>query len=166
MNNKYVLFVLTNPLLNKFIVVEKVKPVEQKGKLNFPGGKVEPGEKYLDAVRRECLEETGIDVDNFKLQGYVKGGEFSSLGADKTFTMAVYNGYTHKNEIKPQENEVEIPFWISEEEFHRHPNKMSNLNKLRTEIYKRDCAYVEIGDSRFTHINYLPFLLLESEEVL
>ena len=31
-----------------------------KGKLNFVGGKVEPGENYQDAAYRELEEETGI----------------------------------------------------------------------------------------------------------
>lgn len=29
----------------------------------FPGGQVEVGENVIDAVKREIMEETGIDVD-------------------------------------------------------------------------------------------------------
>ena len=34
----------------------------QKGKYDFPGGKIEPGEQYDDAVKREVFEETGLRV--------------------------------------------------------------------------------------------------------
>ncbi len=37
-----------------------------EGKLNMPGGKVEPGESLLDAVVRETQEETGIVPLNAK----------------------------------------------------------------------------------------------------
>ena len=33
------------------------------GKWEFPGGKIEPGESSTEAVRRECMEETGLIVD-------------------------------------------------------------------------------------------------------
>ena len=32
------------------------------GLWSIPGGKVEPGESYVEAVRREVLEETALDV--------------------------------------------------------------------------------------------------------
>ena len=34
-----------------------------------PGGKLEPGEHYLDTIRREMLEETGTRVKDFNLFG-------------------------------------------------------------------------------------------------
>lgn len=33
------------------------------GKVNGPGGRLEPGETWEDAARREVLEETGITID-------------------------------------------------------------------------------------------------------
>lgn len=38
-----------------------------KGKLNFVGGKVEPGESSLDAAYRELYEETTITPDDISL---------------------------------------------------------------------------------------------------
>lgn len=38
-----------------------------KGKLNFVGGKVEPGEAFLDAAYRELYEETAITREDISL---------------------------------------------------------------------------------------------------
>ncbi len=35
---------------------------------SFPGGKVEPGEKVLEAILREIQEETGLEVDSTRLK--------------------------------------------------------------------------------------------------
>ena len=35
----------------------------KEGKWNNPGGRVEPGEHWQDALRREVLEETGIIIE-------------------------------------------------------------------------------------------------------
>lgn len=44
------------------VLIRKDRPSWQAGRLNFPGGKVEEGERPVDAVRREVHEETGLDI--------------------------------------------------------------------------------------------------------
>jgi 8-oxo-dGTP diphosphatase len=48
----------------KILLVERAKE-PLKGYWSIPGGIVETGEKLKEAVRREVLEETGLDVDPY-----------------------------------------------------------------------------------------------------
>ena len=50
----------------RFLLIRRANPPAQ-GQWSLPGGRVEPGEDWLDAVVRELLEETGVTarVDRF-----------------------------------------------------------------------------------------------------
>jgi mutator protein MutT len=45
-----------------WLVGERAAGQPLAGNAEFPGGKCLPGERPEDAVRRECREETGLDV--------------------------------------------------------------------------------------------------------
>lgn len=59
----YVLGFMFDETLDKVILIKKNRPDWQKGLLNGVGGKIEPDEFPCDAMSREFLEETGVDID-------------------------------------------------------------------------------------------------------
>lgn len=63
------LFVATKAFINyqgKILILRESNKYEdgtQAEKYDVPGGRLTPGEKFDDALKREILEETGLDVD-------------------------------------------------------------------------------------------------------
>lgn len=55
----------------KLLMVRRGQPPEA-GRWSVPGGKVEPGETLAQAVERETLEETGLEVRCAGLRGWVE----------------------------------------------------------------------------------------------
>ena len=49
-------------LSGRVLACERSAPPEVKGRWEFPGGKVEPGETDRQALVRECAEELGVRV--------------------------------------------------------------------------------------------------------
>lgn len=47
---------------NNVLLIEKNRPAWQRGKLNGIGGHLENGEKPVNAMIRECKEETGLVI--------------------------------------------------------------------------------------------------------
>lgn len=58
----YVLALLFTPDRARVVLMHKTRPAWQAGRVNALGGKVAPGERVVDAARREVREEAGVDV--------------------------------------------------------------------------------------------------------
>ena len=63
----YVLTYVFNKSFDKVLLITKERPDWQKGLLNGIGGKIEENETPIEAIKRELLEESGINVpeENF-----------------------------------------------------------------------------------------------------
>ncbi|KAI3407058.2 hypothetical protein KGF56_000146 [Candida oxycetoniae] len=53
---------------NKVLLLNREK-APWMGKWNGIGGKIEPNETSMESMRREAIEETGLDLPNFKSRG-------------------------------------------------------------------------------------------------
>lgn len=64
---KYVCGFLFSTDYEHVVLIQKLKPAWQAGKLNGLGGKMEEGETPLQAMQREFKEECGLDIPNWAI---------------------------------------------------------------------------------------------------
>ena len=77
--------------LKRVLLINKNKPEWQKGLLNGVGGKIEGKETPLEAMRREAIEEVGIDVD-----WQEKGCMLGTNNDSKPFECWIFYAYDDK----------------------------------------------------------------------
>ena len=91
---------------------EKILLIHKKrgfgaGKINGPGGKVDPGETPLESALRETFEELGIKPFGTEARGELHFQFRDGFSLHCTVFLA------HDFEGEPQETDEALPFWIS-----------------------------------------------------
>ena len=118
---KYTLgFIFTQDLKN-VLLIHKVSPAWQAGKVNGIGGKVEKGETDIDCIVREVYEETALKIEK---KEWIKIGKIKEADGQVVVFTSVYKG--DKNDAVC--NDKEIVEWYSVDDLPL--NVISNLQWL------------------------------------
>lgn len=80
-----------------------------KGKVNMPGGKVDPGENPEECAVRECREEVGIAVSDLEYCGQ------HSFQFVDGYSIQVWVYRTRKFEGEPGETREARPMWVRQD---------------------------------------------------
>lgn len=73
---EYVNGFLFSPDYKRIVLIRKNRPAFQIGKLNGIGGRIEQGETPIDAMKREFMEEAGLEIDNWHNFSKMEGEEW------------------------------------------------------------------------------------------
>ncbi len=91
---------------DKILLVQQARPDHARGKWSVPGGKVDEGENFHDAVRREMKEEVGLDISAIKPIGIIHEAPYKTV--KHIFLVSV-----EKGEIKFNESEILDVKWFT-----------------------------------------------------
>lgn len=120
------------------ILVQNRKNPNWSG-ITFPGGHVEAGESFADAVKREVWEETGLTIENPVLCGIKQWTEEDGARAVVLF----YKTDRFSGELKSSE-EGEV-FWVRRDDFERLPLATDMAQTIR--VFESDdfseCFYTQ-----------------------
>ena len=81
---------LTNPEATHVLLMEKRRPAWQASRLNGIGGKLEGDETGVEAMERECQEETGLRVPDWVAMGHIpfEGGKVFVFRGEADLSLA------------------------------------------------------------------------------
>jgi 8-oxo-dGTP pyrophosphatase MutT (NUDIX family) len=106
-----------------------------EGRWQLPGGAVDPGERPTEAIRRECLEEAGIDVEPNGIAGVFGGPEYRitySNGDEAGWVVTVFEARIVAGDPTPSDDETQAVGWFTPDELAALDLGLSTRATLRT----------------------------------
>lgn len=150
---KYVLIFVR--FAGAILLVTKDRPSWQKGKKNFPGGKVDKGETWLSAAQRELKEETGMEGEEWRECGEIQ----FSTGTVKIFECVPKN----PNMLVENSDPTEPVAWFPMKGILNRSDLIPNLRILIPILYV-GVTHVTVSDTKKgTLVNIRP---LSEEETI
>lgn len=105
--------VLPVMLDGKIVMVEQFKPGANQLTLEFPGGRLKPGEDFLDGAKTELLEETGMQAEMFIELG--KTITFPTKASETIMNYIALNSYVVGQQTLDENEDIAIHFFQSNE---------------------------------------------------
>lgn len=93
-----------------------VRSHKWKNKFTVPGGHIELGERAEDAIKREVLEETGLDVEPVKLLLVQQAVYPEDYYKHEHFVFMDYLCNTTSSEVKLDGTELQESTWVKPED--------------------------------------------------
>jgi ADP-ribose pyrophosphatase YjhB (NUDIX family) len=90
-----------------------------EGRWQLPGGAVDPGERPSEAIRRECLEEAGIEIEPVRIAGVFGGPEYRITyenGDEAGWVVTVFEARILAREPVASDDETQAVGWFHTEE--------------------------------------------------
>ncbi len=121
----------------QFLVTQRAQGVHLGGLWEFPGGKVEPGERRYEALKRELFEEVGIDV-SYASPFMQLTFDYAEKRAEKRvrlniFYVSGWSGEAYGKECQPLA-------WCSLEQLLQRPFPAANSDIIRRLALSRTLA--------------------------